>query len=66
MEDPKVEQEAGTESEDHEELDAEGHPIASEITQQHLVDGVELEDDPWEIHKQDHPTPDHPTGRISP
>ena len=67
IEDPGLhEQEANIDPDAEPELTPEGHPVNDEIQVEDFVKGIDLTENPEEIHAQDHPTPNHPTGRLGP
>jgi hypothetical protein len=68
--DPYVhEQQQHTDPEQEPEVDPHGHPIEHEVSAQDLEKGIEYgidETTPEEEQLEGHPTPDRPTGRLTP
>lgn len=51
----------------HPVIQPTGKPVTDELNVSDMLRGVDIEDEtPEEAHKTEHPTPDHPTGRIEP
>jgi hypothetical protein len=60
-------QEEQSDEEEHPVIDPQGQPFKAQVTTQNLMQGVDLEGEtPEEALIEEHPTPDHPSGRHTP
>jgi len=63
---PTTEHEAFDE-EEHPVIDPEGRPFVAHASMEDLHTGIDMDSEtPEEAHREDHPTPDRPHGRIVP